>query len=327
MFKKMFGGKKSMILDKAVRLTISVFALSVLFFSFPTQKSVSAASLKCEYDKENPSLEHAVKGFMDPALFGCAEQELRDVLARTEPCDGEALAATHFLLAGALFGQQLSADIPDSIITEHLIKGFLIMPEWSGSWYFNDMPEFMDLIPPAQSQAKALLECPYDKAQPSLEHAKRVMYRFNLYECAAAEVSAVMPNLEAADSTDSNTIAEAYFLLGQADFGLNLKYPANIIDSTIVDNLTQGFVYSWEYSDDWLFGDSDDFAGLLSLARIRAEEIRNVDDRAFYKKPIYILGGVGAAMAGVITAILISGDDETDPVADTIPSFPEPPGE
>jgi hypothetical protein len=191
------------------------------------------------------------------------------------------------------------------------------------------VPEFMALVSPARSRALDLLKCPFDSAHPSLEHARQVLRRYKLYDCAAAEVDAALAGLQKADSTLRNSIAEAYFLMAESNFGLRLEKDRNIDDSVIVNDLTEGFVYSWEYSNEWLFGNSEEFSKLLSLARERAEKIRNRDDRPFYKRPAYILGGIGAAVAGVVTAILISGNDVTNdgPVVDTIPSFPLPPGE
>ncbi len=317
-----------MLLDKTTRLAVSTFFLAVFLFSTFAPEILAAVAQNCDYNRDNPSLDHAVTKFMDPALFQCAESELKDVLIRTSPDDKETLASTNFLLAGALFGQQLSADIPDSVISEYLVRGFLMMPDWSGKWYFSDVPEFMEMVPPARTRSMNLLECPFDSAHPSLEHARQVLRQYKLYDCAAAEVNAALAGLQKADSTLRNSIAEAYFIMAESNFGLRLEEDRNIDDSIIVNDLTEGFVYSWEYSNEWLFGNSEEFSKLLSLARERAEKIRNKDDRPFYKRPAYIIGGIGAAVAGVVTALLISGNDVPSggPAVDTIPSFPQPPG-
>ena len=41
----------------------------------------------CDYDSNNPSLDHAVKAFMDPAQFDCAELEIRAVMDATDPSE------------------------------------------------------------------------------------------------------------------------------------------------------------------------------------------------------------------------------------------------
>lgn len=310
------------------RFTLSCLVLGAFLFSI-LAPDIAAANLQCQYDRGNPSLDHAVRNFMDPTLFECAEMELRDVLAATDPTDAQTMTNAHFLLAGALFGMQLSSDIPDSVITEHLIKGFLITPDWSGTWYFNDMPDFMNLVSPARDRAVGLLQCPYDSTNPSLEHARQVMQQYDLYGCAESEVATAMTMLEQADSAVTSAIAEAYFLMGETQFGRRLSGAEQIDDSLIVDNLARGFVHAWDYSGGWLFSDSPEFTELLSQARLRAEEIRQKDDRGFFDKPINVIGTVGAAVAGVVGAILIFGGDDSSPETgpDTIPSFPQPPGE
>jgi hypothetical protein len=311
-----------------MRITHPLFALASfaalgsmllsLLFSCPGH----AAPLDCDYDAADPSLDHAVTAFMDPALFECAELEIRDVLSVTPLSDREKIARADFLLAGALFGRQLSADIPDSAIIEYLVKGFVAYPDWSGQWYFHDMPDFMQMVAVARPQADALLACQFDPERPSLDHAREMMARYDLYDCAARETSTAIGLLEAAEPPDSGAIADAYFMLGQANYGQNLI--AGYSDSAIVRNLAMGFVYNPGRQGNWLFANRSDFMNLIPIAEAEAEAIRGPAHKTPTWKRILLFGGIGAAVAGVLAIALGNGDEPT-PVDSTIPYFPQPP--
>jgi hypothetical protein len=310
--------------DHPLFMLASILALGSLVFPLLLPCAGQAAPLTCEYDTENPSLDHAVTAFMDPALFDCAELEIRDVLAVTPLSDRETVARADFLLAGALFGRQFSADIPDSAIIEYLVMGFVAAPDWPGEWYFRDMPDFMDLVAVARPQADALLACPFDTARPSLEHAREMMARYDLYECAANETATAINVLGSAEIPDSSAIADAYFLLGQAYYGMNLV--AGYSDSAIVRNLAMGFVYSPERQGNWLFANRRDFMNLIPIAEAEAEAIRGPENKSSIWKRIILLGGIGAAVAGVLVAVIGGGDSgDNTPVDSTIPYFPPPP--
>ncbi len=301
----------------------SLAALGSMMFSLFLPCPGHAATLDCDYDAENPSLDHAVTAFMDPAMFECAELEIRDVVTVTPLSDRQTIARADFLLAGALFGRQLSADIPDSAIIEYLVKGFVAYPDWTGEWYFRDMPNFMDMVAVARPQADALLTCPFDPEQPSLEHAREMMARYDLYDCAVNETSAAINIFESAETPDSGAIANAYFLLGQAYYGQNLI--AGYSDSAIVQNLAMGFVYNPGRQGDWLFANRSDFMNLIPIAEAEAEAIRGPEHKTPTWKRILLFGGIGAAVAGVLVAVIGSDSGKATPVDSTIPYFPQPP--
>lgn len=300
----------------------SFAALGSMMISLLFSSPGLAAPLACDYDAENPSLDHAVTAFMDPALFECAELEIRDVLAVTPLSEREKIARADFLLAGALFGRQLSADIPDSAIVEYLVKGFVAYPDWAGQWYFHDMPDFMQLVAVARPQADALLACSFDPERPSLDHAREMMTRYDLYDCAVRETSAAIDIFQAAEAPDSSAIADAYFLLGQANYGQNLI--AGYSDSAIVQNLAMGFVYNPGRQGNWLFANRSDFMNLIPIAEAEAEAIRGPAHKTPTWKRVLLFGGIGAAVAGVLVAVIGSGGETTVPDS-TIPYFPQPP--
>lgn len=301
----------------------SLAALGSMLLSLILPCPGHAAPLTCDYDADNPSLDHAVTAFMDPALFECAELEIRDVLAVTPLSERRTVARADFLLAGALFGRQLSTDIPDSSIVEYLVKGFVADPEWTGEWYFRDMPDFMDMVAVARPRADALLTCPFDPEQPSLEHAREMMARYDLYDCAVKETSTAINLYESAEIPDSMAIADAYFLLGQAYYGQNLI--AGYSDSAIVQNLAMGFVYNPSRQGNWLFANRTDFMNLIPIAEAEAEAIRGPAHKTPTWKRILLFGGIGAAVAGVLVAVIGSDSNDSTPVDSTIPNFPQPP--
>jgi len=300
----------------------SLAALASMMLAVLLPCAGHAAPLTCDYDAAAPSLDHAVTAFMDPALFECAELEIRDVLTVTPLSDRQTVAQADFLLAGALFGRQLNTDIPDSSIVEYLVKGFVASPDWSGEWYFRDMPHFMDLVDIARPQADALLTCPFDPEQPSLDHAREMMARYDLYDCAVKETSTAIDLYQSAELPDSSAIAEAYFLLGQAYYGQNLI--AGYSDSAIVQNLAMGFVYNPGRQGNWLFANRSDFMNLIPIAEAEAEAIRGPEHKTPTWKRVLLFGGIGAAVAGLV-AVAFGGGEETTPVDSTIPYFPQPP--
>jgi hypothetical protein len=297
-------------------MLLGCFLLSIL-----TPDILRAADAECHYDRNNPSIEHAMSTFMDPALFECAERELRDVLSKTDAGQRAKVAEIHFLLAAALYGRKISADIPDSMIVEHLIKGFLAAPDRTGDWYFSDMPDFVRLVPQARSEAERLLACPYDNERPSLKHAREFMDRYHLYNCAALEISDAMDVLQAAEIIDSIEIAAGYFALSEAYYGMNIIDDAGIADSTIAAALSDGFRHNRSYRGEWRFADRQEFLSLVAQARANAD----IKEKSRLK-PILIIAGIGAAIAGVVAAIVGGGsDDENGSGPDTIPYFPPPP--
>jgi len=305
--------------DHPLFSTISLALLGCFVLSILVPDLIRAADADCQYDRDNPSIDHAMKSFMDPALFECAEAEIRDVLDATDLGDRRQVAETHFLLAAALYGRQISAEIPDTLILEHLVNGFLAAPDWTGDWYFADMPDFMTLVPRARGKAEELLACPYDKRRPSIAHARERMDRYRLYGCAVLETSAALDILQEANVVDSIGIAEGHFLLAEAYYGMNIMDNAGISDSTIVAELTRGFLLNRSHRGGWSFADRDTFMTLVSQARANA----NVKDKNRLK-PILIIVGIGAAVAGVVAAIFSGGSDD-EPGVDTIPYFPPPP--
>lgn len=306
-------------------MSLMVLGAFVLSTCFPL--SVMAASPGCNYDEQSPTLDHAVMEFMDPAMFECAEEEILDVLKVTPLSERSTIAKAHFLLAGAFFGQTLTADISQSQIIDQLVKGFIAEPGWAGPWYFEDMPKFIALVPIARATADSLLTCPFNPEQPSSSHAREMMVRYGLYDCAADEAMAVIDVKLAGDTVDSLAVAEGHFVLGQAYFGMKLTGLEMVTDSAVIDHLTTGFVYTWEYLGNWLFNDREEFIGLTQEARILAEVERGDRRGGFFRKSTYIVAGIGVAVAGVLVALLVSGDDEPPAIVDTIPSFPPPPGQ
>ncbi len=307
--------------------SISLMVLGAFVFSTCFPLKVMAASHGCVYDEQSPTLDHAVMEFMDPAMFECAEEEILDVLKMTPLSEQSTIARARFLLAGALFGQTLTADISQSLIIEQLVKGFLAEPDWTGTWYFEDMPNFMALLPVARATADSLLTCPFNPEQPSPSHAREIMMRYDLYDCAAAEAVAAINSELAGDAVDSLAVAEGHFVLGQAYYGMKLTGSDMATDSAVIDHLTTGFIFTWEYLGNWLFDDREEFIGLTQEARILAEVERGDRRGGFFRKSTYIVAGIGVAVAGVLVALLVSGDDEPPAVVDTIPSFPPPPGQ
>jgi len=304
--------------------TISVMIIGVMIISISAPDSGHGAPLRCDYETDNPSLDHAVKKFMDPALFECAEMEIRDVLSRIEPSRKDQIAQVYFLLAGALYGQKLSRDLPDSLIVEHIVKGFLADPGWTGPWYFEDMPDFMNFVTVARAKSDALMKCPFDGSTPSLKHAREMITCYDLFNCAITEAAAAIQVQETSETIDSTTIAEAYFLIGQAYFGMELSGEPDVTDTIIVQNLTTGFLYQPGRQGGWLYVENGDFMNLVQEAQSRAG-ILTKKGRSLWK-PVLLVAGIGATVTGIILTI-IGGDDEPPPesVVDTIPSFPQPP--
>ena len=320
------GGNQPMRLSKHVSSWISLMVLGAFLLSTCLPVTVIAATPDCNYDAQSPSLEHAVQEFMDPARFKCAEEEIIGLLSITPPGDKSTVARARFLLAGALFGQTLTTDIPQSKIVDELVLGFLANPEWNGPWYFKDMPGFMELVPAAKVTADSLLACPYDAATPSTAHAREMMIRYGLFNCAADEAMAAINMQLSAEAIDSFALAEGHFVLGQAYYGEKLIGAESVTDSIIIDHLTTGFILTWEYMGNWLFDDREEFISLTQEARMLAEAERG-GHGGFFRKSTIIVAGIGAAVAGALVALLVSGNDEPATTVDTIPSFPQPPGQ
>jgi hypothetical protein len=251
--------------------------------------------------------------------------EIRDVLAHLSLQDRELRSEGYFLLAGALFGQDLMGlkEVSDSLIRENLVKGFLITPVRDSGWHFEDVREFMNLVWAARLRADSLLKCYYIRINPTLEHARGVITDYSLFGCAIMEVEGV---IKTADTANKSLIAGAYFLLGQARYGQNLVGVAPVADSVVLHDLAFGYWHDPEWQEDWLFADRADFMNLLERAREKSKEFEKKRRGGMLK---WVLGVAGiGAVAGILAAVLSGGDGDDGqppPTSDTIPWFPPPP--
>jgi len=318
------GGKGLMKFSRPFFSTISWIITGAMILTLVAPVSLYAAPLSCDYDSDNPSLDHAVKSFMDPALFDCAELEIRDVLKITEPGRKDQMARIYFLLAGAAFGQKMSRDVPDSLIVDYIVRGFLAEPNWAGKWYFADIPEFMNFVSAAREKSDELIKCPFDINRPSLTHAREMITCYDLFNCGIDEAKAAINLQETSGEMDSTVVAEAYFLIGQAYFGMAMTGEPEATDSVITDKLTTGFMYQPGRQGGWLYGENGDFMSLVEEAQSRAG-IMTQKHRSLWK-PVLLVAGIGATVTGFVLTIIGGGDHAPTPsIVDTIPSFPDPP--
>ena len=65
--------------DNPLYSFVSLAVMGAMVISIINPAIVLSATI-CDYDSNNPSLDHAVKAFMDPAQFDCAELEIRAVM-------------------------------------------------------------------------------------------------------------------------------------------------------------------------------------------------------------------------------------------------------
>lgn len=84
----------------------------------------------CGYDPANPDLEHARQSFRQ-INYNCAEQELKDLLAK-EDIDLEVKANAHVLLAAVYYTIMRDAQEKEQKVVEQFAEAFRVYQNWSG---------------------------------------------------------------------------------------------------------------------------------------------------------------------------------------------------
>ena len=85
---------------------------------------------ECGYDPASPDLEHARQSFRQ-INYNCAEQELRDLLAK-EDIDLETKANAHVLLAAVYYTIMRDAQEKETKVVEQFAEAFRVYQDWSG---------------------------------------------------------------------------------------------------------------------------------------------------------------------------------------------------
>jgi hypothetical protein len=169
-------------------------------------------------------------------------------------------------------------------------------------------------------------DCDYDRQQPSLEHAENIfMTSLYSFDCAVMEISDLLNR-----GIDAEIYARAKFLLGQAYWGQIIYEQSPIPDTQmVIHELIEGFKADSSWVGEWYWMDDDEFLSIAETARYKADSIMSIpppQKGKWYKKWWAIGSGVGI-VAVAIVAFTRGGEDEPPVTFDTIPYFPDPPGD
>jgi len=110
------------------RFTITVLILAYLQTLIPI--GALAEVNECGYDPANPDLEHARQSFRQ-INYNCAEQELKDLLAKPD-LDLEEKANAHVLLAAVYYTIMRDAQEKENKVIEQFAEAFRAYQDWSG---------------------------------------------------------------------------------------------------------------------------------------------------------------------------------------------------
>jgi hypothetical protein len=120
--------------------------------------SVFAQVNECGYDPAHPDLEHARQSFRQ-INYNCAEQELKDLLARSD-ISLEEKANAHVLLAAVYYTIMRDAQEKEQKVVEQFAEAFRVYQDWSGDLDIKSS-RFEELM----EKAKTMVEEEEAKAQ------------------------------------------------------------------------------------------------------------------------------------------------------------------
>lgn len=142
--------------------TVSMIILITFGGSLLPSDFIDAQTAVCDYDRQQPSLEHAEHVFMTSLYsFDCAVMEISDLLNRET--DTEMYAEARFLRGQAYWGQIIyeQSPIPDTqIVIDELIEGFRADSSWAGEWYWMDDDDFLRIAKTARHKADSIMSIP-----------------------------------------------------------------------------------------------------------------------------------------------------------------------